>query len=111
MIKELLETRIRPAVMEDGGDIVFQVQILCSIPSQCMRSPVSGMLDQAEGTATAQCTEDAVMAGGNVVMLGRKCASRLARPLSDHFNDCVINVDTCSCGLHSGKALLKSQSM
>ena len=25
MIKELLETRIRPAVMEDGGDIVFQV--------------------------------------------------------------------------------------
>ena len=39
MIKELLETRIRPAVMEDGGDIVFQVQILCSIPSQCMRSP------------------------------------------------------------------------
>eukprot|EP00891_Asterochloris_glomerata_P003130 jgi/Astpho2/3130/Aster-03414 len=24
MIKELLETRIRPAVMEDGGDIVFQ---------------------------------------------------------------------------------------
>ena len=26
MIKELLETRIRPAVMEDGGDIVFKVQ-------------------------------------------------------------------------------------
>ena len=25
MIKELLETRIRPAVMEDGGDIVFEV--------------------------------------------------------------------------------------
>ncbi len=25
MIKELLETRIRPAVMEDGGDIVFKV--------------------------------------------------------------------------------------
>ena len=25
MIKELLETRIRPAVMEDGGDIVFHV--------------------------------------------------------------------------------------
>jgi Fe-S cluster biogenesis protein NfuA len=24
MIKELLETRIRPAVMEDGGDIVFR---------------------------------------------------------------------------------------
>ena len=24
MIKELLETRIRPAVMEDGGDIVFK---------------------------------------------------------------------------------------
>lgn len=24
MIKELLETRIRPAVQEDGGDIVFQ---------------------------------------------------------------------------------------
>ena len=27
MIKELLETRIRPAVMEDGGDIVFQVSM------------------------------------------------------------------------------------
>ena len=26
MIKELLETRIRPAVMEDGGDIVFKVR-------------------------------------------------------------------------------------
>jgi hypothetical protein len=24
MIKELLETRIRPAVQEDGGDIVFR---------------------------------------------------------------------------------------
>ncbi len=24
MIKELLETRIRPAVMDDGGDIVFK---------------------------------------------------------------------------------------
>ena len=24
MIKELLETRIRPAVQEDGGDIVFE---------------------------------------------------------------------------------------
>ena len=24
MIKELLETRIRPAVAEDGGDIVFR---------------------------------------------------------------------------------------
>lgn len=24
MIKELLETRIRPAVQEDGGDIVYQ---------------------------------------------------------------------------------------
>jgi Fe-S cluster biogenesis protein NfuA len=24
MIKELLETRIRPAVQEDGGDIVFK---------------------------------------------------------------------------------------
>lgn len=24
MIKELLETRIRPAVAEDGGDIVFK---------------------------------------------------------------------------------------
>ena len=32
MIKELLETRIRPAVMEDGGDIVFKVvQCLVSI--------------------------------------------------------------------------------
>lgn len=32
MIKELLETRIRPAVMEDGGDIVFKVlQRLVSI--------------------------------------------------------------------------------
>ena len=28
MIKELLETRIRPAVMEDGGDIVFHVRRL-----------------------------------------------------------------------------------
>ena len=28
MIKELLETRIRPAVMEDGGDIVFHVSRL-----------------------------------------------------------------------------------
>ena len=28
MIKELLETRIRPAVMEDGGDIVFKVRLL-----------------------------------------------------------------------------------
>ena len=28
MIKELLETRIRPAVMEDGGDIVFHVSTL-----------------------------------------------------------------------------------
>lgn len=28
MIKELLETRIRPAVMEDGGDIVFKVRPL-----------------------------------------------------------------------------------
>ena len=28
MIKELLETRIRPAVMEDGGDIVFKVGLL-----------------------------------------------------------------------------------
>jgi Fe-S cluster biogenesis protein NfuA len=24
MVKELLETRIRPAVQEDGGDIVFR---------------------------------------------------------------------------------------
>ena len=29
MIKELLETRIRPAVMEDGGDIVFKVCNTC----------------------------------------------------------------------------------
>ena len=33
MIKELLETRIRPAVMEDGGDIVFQVSNLCFLHS------------------------------------------------------------------------------
>ena len=32
MIKELLETRIRPAVMEDGGDIVFKV---CARESPC----------------------------------------------------------------------------
>lgn len=37
MIKELLETRIRPAVMEDGGDIVFQasvanLSVLCVSP-------------------------------------------------------------------------------
>lgn len=25
MIKELLETRIRPTVQEDGGDIIFMV--------------------------------------------------------------------------------------
>lgn len=28
MIKELLDTRIRPTVQEDGGDIVFMVQII-----------------------------------------------------------------------------------
>lgn len=28
MIKELLDTRIRPTVQEDGGDIVFMVSIL-----------------------------------------------------------------------------------
>lgn len=28
MIKELLETRIRPTVQEDGGDIVFMASIL-----------------------------------------------------------------------------------
>lgn len=31
MIKELLETRIRPAVMEDGGDIVFKVVLECCV--------------------------------------------------------------------------------
>ena len=34
MIKELLETGIRPAVMEDGGDIVFQVRSPpCPLPA------------------------------------------------------------------------------
>ena len=28
MIKELLDTRIRPTVQEDGGDIVFMVQFV-----------------------------------------------------------------------------------
>ena len=28
MIKELLETRIRPSVQEDGGDIEFRVSLL-----------------------------------------------------------------------------------
>lgn len=31
MIKELLETRIRPAVQEDGGDITFTVSHACSL--------------------------------------------------------------------------------
>jgi hypothetical protein len=30
MIKELLDTRIRPTVQEDGGDIVYMVQIMLS---------------------------------------------------------------------------------
>ena len=45
MIKELLETRIRPAVMEDGGDIVFQVSMpdpegghVCTSNMQCRTS-------------------------------------------------------------------------
>lgn len=29
MIKELLDTRIRPTVQEDGGDIVFMASIFC----------------------------------------------------------------------------------
>lgn len=28
MIKELLDTRIRPTVQEDGGDIVYMVQLV-----------------------------------------------------------------------------------
>lgn len=28
MIKELLDTRIRPTVQEDGGDIIFMVGII-----------------------------------------------------------------------------------
>lgn len=28
MIKELLDTRIRPTVQEDGGDIVFMASVL-----------------------------------------------------------------------------------
>ena len=71
MIKELLETRIRPAVMEDGGDIVFQVQRLCSIPDQCMRSPAE-YLRPSGGHCYAHCIEDAIIAGGSVVMLGCK---------------------------------------
>lgn len=31
MIKELLDTRIRPTVQEDGGDIVFMVSIIHKI--------------------------------------------------------------------------------
>ena len=52
MIKELLETRIRPAVMEDGGDIVFKVGAWgaharrCPRPSRCwvMMHPHAGMV-------------------------------------------------------------------
>ena len=28
MIKELLDTRIRPTVQEDGGDIIYKVTVL-----------------------------------------------------------------------------------
>jgi len=31
MIKELLDTRIRPTVQEDGGDIIYKVTALLSI--------------------------------------------------------------------------------
>lgn len=33
MIKELLDTRIRPTVQEDGGDIVFMVCNIISLLS------------------------------------------------------------------------------
>lgn len=36
MIKELLETRIRPAVMEDGGDIVFKVCLVTLLDSYAL---------------------------------------------------------------------------
>jgi hypothetical protein len=40
MIKELLETRVRPAVQEDGGDIVYKVRILMGLG--CRFSAVVG---------------------------------------------------------------------
>jgi hypothetical protein len=46
MIKELLETRIRPAVMEDGGDIVFKVHPHVCRKAPCARHHVLGMLWQ-----------------------------------------------------------------
>lgn len=35
MIKELLDTRIRPTVQEDGGDIVYMVHV-CLILIVCL---------------------------------------------------------------------------
>ena len=43
MIKELLETRIRPAVQEDGGDIQFQA-CLALASGACLGSTVLRML-------------------------------------------------------------------
>ncbi|CAL5221699.1 g3936 [Coccomyxa viridis] len=49
MIKELLETRIRPAVMEDGGDIVFQGfdeetgQVVLKMQGACAGCPSSSL--------------------------------------------------------------------
>lgn len=34
MIKELLDTRIRPTVQEDGGDIVFMARISLKLKKQ-----------------------------------------------------------------------------
>lgn len=42
MIKELLETRIRPAVQEDGGDITFMVGI-CMLDPAVMLTIMQGL--------------------------------------------------------------------
>ena len=43
MIKELLETRIRPAVQEDGGDITYKV---CGWAQPCSPAPILLQLDE-----------------------------------------------------------------
>ena len=58
MIKELLETRIRPAVMEDGGDIVFHVSRLRALirTTVCCHVSVASMTvcrDQVSACITA----------------------------------------------------------
>lgn len=47
MIKELLETRIRPAVMEDGGDIVFQASVAHLTICLCLPKNLTSAYDGA----------------------------------------------------------------